>query len=74
LSDKNLNGFKIKKREKGSGIRMATGLVNNREVEERKESRKEGRKKKEGIEYGAYEILFGSHRDVPLKFCRTLHQ
>ena len=46
MSDKNLNGFKVKKREKGSVIRMATGQVNNREVEGRKESRKE----KEGIE------------------------
>jgi hypothetical protein len=39
-SDKNLNGLKVKKREKGSGIRMVTGRVNNREVE--------GRKKREG--------------------------
>jgi hypothetical protein len=33
LRDKNLNGFEVKKREKGSGIRMATGRVNSREVE-----------------------------------------
>ena len=43
LGWKGLNNFKVKKREKGSGIRVATGRVNNREVE----GRKAGRRKKE---------------------------
>jgi hypothetical protein len=48
FSDESLNGFKVKKREKGSGIRMTTGRVNNREVEERKKGRNVERRKKEG--------------------------
>jgi hypothetical protein len=53
LSNKSLNGVKVKKMEKGSGIRMATGRVNNRELEERTEGKKvrvvkkAGRRKKE---------------------------
>jgi hypothetical protein len=74
FSDKNLKVFKVKKREKGSWIRMATGRVKNIEVEGRKKrkvSRKEGRKKKEGMELSLRKIIWQLQRR-PTEFLQDI--